>query len=336
MTNTIQKRLTKKAQLIKLLSAKSGADIQTLGEKLGWQPHTTRAALSGLRRAGYQVIREEPAKGGPARYRTRSATTARQFSQLCGKLFDETGDRLTPSHSKTKAGKRLRYYVSHRLIAKSGEPIQGGWRLPAPELEEQLAALIRKTLGHPTAVSRLVPDLPADAIGRKTSQLADWLERAKLPDILRLVETITISPGQLMARLQEAEVAILLGADAASFSEEALAIIAPFQMRKRGVETKLILCNAPAGLDNKLICNMAKAHHWFAQIKAGKTFAEIAISEGISKRRIQQMIDLAFLAPDIIRDVLDGSQPVGFTSDWVKQHDLPSDWSAQRELLATL
>lgn len=78
------------------------------------------------------------------------------------------------------------------------------------------------------------------------------------------------------------------------------------------------------------------AHHWFALIKAGKTFAEIADREGTSKRRIQQMIDLAFLTPDIVRDVLDGKQPIGFTSDWCKQHTLPTDWSEQRALLATL
>lgn len=48
------------------------------------------------------------------------------------------------------------------------------------------------------------------------------------------------------------------------------------------------------------------------------------------------MIDLAFLAPDIIRDVLDGKQPVGFTSEWLLRHDLPSDWQDQRALIATL
>ena len=37
-------------------------------------------------------------------------------SQLTGFLFDETGDRLSPSHV-TKQGKRYRYYISHRLMA---------------------------------------------------------------------------------------------------------------------------------------------------------------------------------------------------------------------------
>ena len=268
--------------------------------------------------------------------RNRSASAAKQSSQLCGKLFDEAGDRLTPSHSKTKAGKRLRYYVSHRLIAKSGEANQGGWRLPAPELEEQSAALIRKALSMPAAVSQLVPNLSADAIGRIRSALSDWLQEAKPSDTLKLVEAMTVTPGQLKLRLDASEVAALLGVEPASINDDACQFTAPFQMRKRGVETKLIIGDAPTGQDETLIRNIAKAHHWFAQIKSGKTFTEIAASEGASKRRIQQMIDLAFLAPDIVRDVLDGKQPIGFTSDWFKQHGLPSDWISQRQLLATL
>jgi predicted transcriptional regulator len=75
-------RTTKKNQLIRLLGTKSGADIQTLSEKLGWQQHTTRAAMSGLRKAGYEVTGEKPAKGGMSKFRIlsvpaepRSATT---------------------------------------------------------------------------------------------------------------------------------------------------------------------------------------------------------------------------------------------------------------------
>jgi hypothetical protein len=41
---------SKKTQLIKLLSRKSGADAKAISAKFGWQPHTTRAALSGLRK----------------------------------------------------------------------------------------------------------------------------------------------------------------------------------------------------------------------------------------------------------------------------------------------
>ena len=68
-------RTTKKGQLIKLLGSKTGADIKTLSEQLGWQQHTTRAAVSGLRKAGYEVANEKSAKGGLSKYRILSAPT---------------------------------------------------------------------------------------------------------------------------------------------------------------------------------------------------------------------------------------------------------------------
>ncbi len=63
------KPATKKAQLVEMLRRKTGADVSTISEKFGWLPHTTRAALSGLRKAGFELTSTKPAKGGPARYR---------------------------------------------------------------------------------------------------------------------------------------------------------------------------------------------------------------------------------------------------------------------------
>ena len=106
---------------------------------------------------------------------------------------------------------------------------------------------------------------------------------------------------------------------------DALQIEAPFQVRKRGVETKIILAEMPAGKDEALIRNIALAHHWLERIKAGETFGDIAEASNISKRRVLHMIDLAVLAPDLVRDVLESKQPLGFTSNWCKSRTLPSD-----------
>ena len=59
---------SKKTQLIKLLSRKSGANAVEISAKFGWLPHTTRAALSGLRKAGYEITTVKTGKGKPARY----------------------------------------------------------------------------------------------------------------------------------------------------------------------------------------------------------------------------------------------------------------------------
>ena len=69
----------------------------------------------------------------------RSATSTNHSSKtadqsiLMGKLFDETGDCLTPTYT-TKNNRRFRYYVSKRLVSSGAD--SSGWRLSAPRLEE--------------------------------------------------------------------------------------------------------------------------------------------------------------------------------------------------------
>ena len=266
------------------------------------------------------------------RARKASATC----SLLCGKLFDETGGRLTPSHSKTRAGARLRYYISHRLAAQSGEAGVTGWRLPAEELEARVEGIIRDLLSDAPLAGRLVTAPDTDEIARLRSGLEGLTGAAGRADLLNLVGRVDIAPGHLILALDARAVAVHLTLDVDRLDADALTKSVPFQLRKRGVETKLVLSDAPAGRDDTLIRNIARAHHWYGQLRAGRSFDEIAVAEGVSKRRVQQMVDLAFLAPDIIRDVLDGKQPLGFTSDWCLRHQLPSDWSEQRTLLASL
>ncbi len=58
---------TKKAKLEALLSRARGATVDQLQKELGWQPHTVRAAISGLRKAGHTIDLEE--KNGRKAYR---------------------------------------------------------------------------------------------------------------------------------------------------------------------------------------------------------------------------------------------------------------------------
>ena len=72
-STSILPRETKTDILRKLLSRKAGADLAALQSATGWQPHSVRAALSGLRKAGYTIDRADPAKtGGGAVYRITS------------------------------------------------------------------------------------------------------------------------------------------------------------------------------------------------------------------------------------------------------------------------
>ena len=70
---SIPPRETKTTILRNLLRRKAGADLVTLQTATGWQPHSVRAALSGLKEFGYSFDRAQPAKtGGSAVYRITS------------------------------------------------------------------------------------------------------------------------------------------------------------------------------------------------------------------------------------------------------------------------
>ena len=65
---------SKLARVIDLLQRSDGATILHLMEATGWLPHTTRAALSGLRKRGYAVVRLR-VEGGDSIYRIDGPTT---------------------------------------------------------------------------------------------------------------------------------------------------------------------------------------------------------------------------------------------------------------------
>jgi hypothetical protein len=54
---------SKLAVVVGMLCRSRGATIDAIVSATGWLPHTTRAALTGLRKRGYQVERERPEDG---------------------------------------------------------------------------------------------------------------------------------------------------------------------------------------------------------------------------------------------------------------------------------
>ena len=58
---------SKTAQVIALLQRPDGATLDELIAATGWLPHTTRAALTGLRKKGHAVERKA-VEGGASRY----------------------------------------------------------------------------------------------------------------------------------------------------------------------------------------------------------------------------------------------------------------------------
>src|SRR5258707_14019312 len=65
-------RLSKKATILALLRRPTGAAIGDLTEATGWQGHSVRAALTGLRKEGKELVRGKD-QGGVTHYRLAAA-----------------------------------------------------------------------------------------------------------------------------------------------------------------------------------------------------------------------------------------------------------------------
>jgi hypothetical protein len=68
---------TKRAVLIGMLERPDGASVAELGQRLGWLPHTVRAAITGLRDAGREVTRSKDAEGQSVYRLARPETVGR-------------------------------------------------------------------------------------------------------------------------------------------------------------------------------------------------------------------------------------------------------------------
>ena len=82
---------------------------------------------------------------------------AKHPSLLASLVFDENGERLTPTYA-VKKGTRYRYYVSTALLTGAGRNRSGGRRIPAGNLEGLVIDRLRAFLADPAAVLDAVDD----------------------------------------------------------------------------------------------------------------------------------------------------------------------------------
>jgi hypothetical protein len=65
-----------------------------------------------------------------------------------------------------------------------------------------------------------------------------------------------------------------------------------------------------------------------------KNIAEIASRDGVDKSYVSRVVNLAFLAPDIIESIIAGQQPADFNVEkFTKRTDLPLEWAQQCQIL---
>jgi len=255
-------------------------------------------------------------------------------SPLAGKFYDETGDRLTPSHSN-KAGKRYHYYISNRLLTGRRQDGMSGWRLPARQFEAAVLSSVSKHLENCATQHSILSKTDVEnamSIGKAMRVLAHRLEKDPRKELRALLKEGRLSVGEISIELNREALAKSFGHPEAAISNRVLSFTAPFHIRKRGVEWRIIVGEYEREPDAVLLNSLAKAHQWLRDIKAGKSFADIARSNTCSSSYIRQRIRLAFLSPKIQASIVEATHPVDLSLAKILKMGVPMDWAEQERL----
>ena len=224
---------------------------------------------------------------------------------LMGKIHDDAGNRMTPSHAN-KRGVRYRYYVSRALGEGDRNSAGTVARVAAPELEAAVVEWLRSRSDDCCIGDRELIDTLLEKLVLKHDRLEiTLLERAdseaerifelpwSKPSFRRRRQIIAADPGATDA-----------GSARAMSSEQ----------------------------QSRLLDAIADARRWLDEIaKMGIDTTAIAVRVGRSERSVRMGLSLAFLAPDIVQAILDRtlSRTIGLS----RLAELPMLWADQRREL---
>lgn len=239
----------------------------------------------------------------------RSATR----TLLVGKLFDDRGNRMSPTYS-TKKGIRYRYYICRLLI--EGRKSEAGTlhRIPAAEIEERLVQAFKAL----------------DVIPPSAEPLSEQDQERRLIDLC--VARVIVERPQIVVKLT-GEVAARLGK---------VQIEIPWELKSKRPKRKILLPHTDPAKDGRpvrsevrvsIVKAVALGRQWLQELISGEVSDTEALAgrEQRSKRSIHMLISLAFVAPDIIEALIAGRLPrgIGIT----RLADLPPSWAKQRQML---
>ena len=236
--------------------------------------------------------------------RHRSKRTRAAAHCLTGRLFDASGQPMSPTFSHGASGKVYRYYVSAPLQqGHTTDPqMAGNQRLSADALEGLVTAAVERLLGH-------------DALHLVT--------RVEV-NLCRLVLVVPRKlRGAVVARLTPDEIADPDGAK--------LRITVPVVIPRRGGRTTIEKSSAHHATrrDPTLIKALRTAHHLITRDRLGHPTTDRPLTK--YQRRL---VRLAFLAPDLQAAILGGRQPAALSLEQLMHRGIDPDWNVQRRELA--
>ncbi len=265
---------------------------------------------------------------------------------LKGLVFDSWGEPLQPTHC-SKGRLKYRYYTSRSLLKEGKNGATSRFRVPAPDLEkiviDALSAHLRRkdwiaalasVPGHLPEALQMAQGIAIDVDQQpitNTGVIGDLISRITVD---RTRVRVVVNRRKLVEKLFVS----LAGQDHSASAESPLEIEISSHLLRCGKQMRLVIDDTghQPEPDSRLVHEILRARWWFEALSSGTapSIAALARADGVSSSYVSLKISLAFLAPDIVEAIVDGSQPVSLTPERLKKAcPLPPSWEEQRALL---
>jgi DNA invertase Pin-like site-specific DNA recombinase len=240
---------------------------------------------------------------------THETTRARSEALLAGRIYDDAGNRMTPTYTR-KSGRRYRYYVSSTLVQGQAKRAGAIRRVPASEVEALVLGAARQRLNNTAAmadqdlVRKHIAGVEVHADHLAITLAARTKPITKGPKRMRVLKVPWKKNGT--RRQREVIAPTSAGAD----------------VRPIRSETRVALVAA-----------VARGRSWLEELVAGIVTGveQIAARERCSVRQVNMTISLAFLSPTLVQAAIDGRLPRGIGI--ARLRDAPAEWSRQHAML---
>jgi site-specific DNA recombinase len=266
-----------------------------------------------VNQALFEAVQAKLAAGAAARsLRLRGSPAI-----LAGRIFDDRGNRMTPTHTN-KNGARYRYYVSHAILQKRENEAGSVSRMSASDVERAVIKAVREYC----------------ASGSNGD--AELIDDREL--IAGHVERITINASAI--EIQLAQAAPFEGEhtghqSSGSQSKDLSTLIVPWLSTGHS-DVKGIIHKPSHGASNisgnrdRVLMAIAKARAWVHDLIDGRaaSFAEIAKRESKVERHIRLLASLAFVSPRRLSGIIDGAVSPDLTVTGLAQ-GLAYSWAKQ-------
>jgi site-specific DNA recombinase len=288
--------------------------------------------------------------------RANGANT-KQPSLLTGMIFDQTGDRLTPTWS-VKKGTRYRYYVSASLVTGSGPIRSSRRRIPAGNLERVIIDRLHSFFANPGELLDAISGEADEHVGhgqlivgakRIASELEGDGSKTMKAILKALVRRVEVAPDCVKIDISQCELVEVLAAPTIDLttkdrrpihpSDKVITLTAPVKLKRAGREMKMLVDDPGdrTSIDMTLLRIVARAHDIQTRLtqNTNLTVHDIAREEQVTPAYVYILLRLPWLAPDITTAIVNGQQPPQLNAKKLMRltAHLPADWAEQRVLL---